>query len=86
VVLLMAVGASAAVLGASATGLFTPVLAAAAMVAACCIAAVNFFQTGRGVVADTLAPLDNTFASQAVIAAPTAADVAGRPISHTDAA
>ena len=84
--MLLGLGASAAVLSASALGVFTPLVAAGAMAAACCIAVVSYYQAGRGVVAEDLPPLSGTFTGPATIAAPRASEVAGQQVGHTDAA
>ena len=85
-VVLLALGSSAAVVGAGALGLFTPLVAIGAMVAACGIAVVSYRQAGGGVVADVLAPLAAEDAGPVRIDAPRAAEVAGQPVGHTDAA
>lgn len=85
-VVLLGLGASLGVLGASALGVFTPLLAIAAAAAACCIAVISYRQAGRGVVAEGLAPLADDFTGPVIIDAPRAAEAAGQAITHHDAA
>lgn len=83
-VVLLALGASAAVLGATALGAFTSAVAVGAALAACCIAVISYRQAGRGVVADVLPPLADDFTGPVIIDAPRAGGTV--PVSHTDAA
>lgn|GEM_PF-5135324 len=85
-VVLLGLAASAGVLGASALGVFTPVVIIGAVAAACSIAVVSYHQAGRGVVAEGLAPLADDFTGPVVIDAPRAAESAGHAVGHTDAA
>ena len=82
----MAVCTSAAVLVAGAVGAFTPAVAAAAVVAACVIAALSFHGAGGRVVAQDLAPLGEDLRGPVTVNAPRASEVAGPAGRQTDAA
>jgi hypothetical protein len=84
-VVLLGLGTSAAVLGASALGVFTPLVVIGAVAAACCIGVVSYRQAGRGVVADVLAPLPGGVTGPVIIDAPRAATTT-KPVTRTDAA
>lgn len=85
-VVALGLSASAAVLAAGALGVFTPLLAIGAVAAACGIGVVSYRQAGRGVVAESLAPLAADVTGPVLIDAPQAAEAAGHAVDHHDAA
>ena len=84
--MVLAVGASTVVLVANALGTFSGIMAAGAVAGAVVIAAVSARQAHRRWPVPVLPPLADTRTEPAVIGAPRASELVGRPDNHSDAA